>query len=172
MTISIGELRKFQDTWGPVIATIPAVINMVEMEADLNRALVTKRQEFEAAEKSIASAFEEADKLLEKINQELEAVSKEKQALREEIDASRTKFAEQARQIEVDRDASLSGIQAAIADAQGKATQAIQEAEASVAKAQADAAVQKAEMEAEIKDLEKRRAAAEKALDTLRAKLG
>jgi uncharacterized coiled-coil protein SlyX len=39
-------------------------------------------------------------------------------------------------------------------------------------KAQADAAAQKAEMEAEIKDLEKRKAAAEKALDTLRAKLG
>jgi hypothetical protein len=39
-------------------------------------------------------------------------------------------------------------------------------------KAQADAAAQKAEMEAEIKDLEKRKVAAEKALDTLRARLG
>jgi type I site-specific restriction endonuclease len=92
--------------------------------------------------------------------------------LKDEIEASRTKFAEQTRQIEADRDASLSRIQAAIADAQEKATQAIQEAEASVVKAQADAAAQKAEMEAEIKDLEKRKAAAEKALDTLRARLG
>ena len=39
MAIDVGALRRFQETWGPVLDAIPAVVNMAEQQADLDRAL-------------------------------------------------------------------------------------------------------------------------------------
>jgi len=44
MSIDIGALRKFQDLWGPVLETIPAVIEATAKQDDLARAIAAQNK--------------------------------------------------------------------------------------------------------------------------------
>jgi chromosome segregation ATPase len=172
MTIDIGALRRFQATWGPVIAVIPDVINMAEQQADFERGLAAKRLELDNATKAIDAAYEEADKRLVTLNAELVEVSNQKVAVAAEIDAAQQAAAEAAKTADAAAKARLGAIEAQITESSAVLAKVDERIVADTAAAQADHAVAVKVMQAEIADLEKRKAAAEKALDTLRAKLG
>mgnify|MGYP003652827317 CR=1 FL=1 len=172
MTIDIGALRRFQATWGPVIAVIPDVINMAEQQADFERGLAAKRLELDNAAKAIDAAYEEADKRLTDINAELVAVNERKKVVAAEIDAAEQAAAEAAKAADAAAKARLAAIEAQITESSAVLAKVGAQIAADTSAAQADHAVAVKVMQAEIADLEKRKAAAEKALDTLRAKLG
>ena len=172
MAIDVGALRRFQETWGPVLDAIPAVVNMAEQQADLDRALAKKRIELTAATKEVEAAFAEADVRLEAVNKELTAVLDQKSATLAEIGNARTQADVAAKAAEVDAKKRLDAItqKVDVKSAELATVDAKIVAETNAALAEHAKAV--AAMSAEIQDLEKRKAAAEKALDTLRAKLG
>lgn len=172
MAIDVGALRRFQETWGPVLDAIPAVVNMAEQQADLDRALAKKRIELTAATKEVEAAFAEADVRLEAVNRELTSVLDQKAATLAEIGNARTQADVAAKAAEVDAKKRLDAItqKVDVKSAELATVDAKIVAETNAALAAHDKAV--AAMSAEIQDLEKRKAAAEKALDSLRAKLG
>lgn len=172
MAIDVGALRRFQETWGPVLDAIPAVVNMAEQQADLDRALAKKKVELAAATKEVEAAFAEADVRLEAVNRELTSVLDQKAATLAEIGNARTQADVAAKAAESDAKKRLDAItqKVDVKSAELATVDAKIVAETNAALAAHDKAV--AAMSAEIQDLEKRKAAAEKALDSLRAKLG
>ena len=172
MTIDVGALRRFQATWGPVIDVIPDVINMAEQQADLDRALVAKRLELDKAAKDVAAAYTEANKRLTDINEELVSVSAQKATVAAEIEAARQAAAEAARDADTAAKARLGAIEEQITESSAVLARVGVQIAADTSAAQAAHAQAVLVMQSEIMDLEKRKVAAEKALDTLRAKLG
>jgi len=172
MAIDISALRRFQATWGPVIDVIPDVINMAEQQADFERGLAAKRLELDKATKEIDAAYAEADKRLAVVNEELVAVSAQRVAVVAEINEAKKAAADAAKTADVSAKARLAAIEDQITESSAVLTKVGVQIAADTSAAQAEHATAVKVMQAEIVDLEKRKAAAEKALDTLRAKLG
>lgn len=172
MTIDIGALRRFQATWGPVIDVIPDVINMAEQQADLERGLAAKRLELTKANDEIAAAYAEADKRLAAVNEELVAAGVKRVAIVAEINEAKKASSDAAEIADAAAKARLVAIEAQITKSSAVLAKVDERIIADTSAAQAAHATAVKVMESEIIDLEKRKAAAEKALDTLRAKLG
>lgn len=172
MTIDIGALRRFQATWGPVIDVIPDVINMAEQQADLERGLAAKRLELTKATAEIDAAYTEADRRIAVFNEELVAANNQKLAVAAEIDAAKQAAAEAAKTADAAAKARLAAIEDQITESSAVLAKVGAQIAADTSAAQAEHATAVKVMESAILDLEKRKAAAEKALDTLRAKLG
>lgn len=172
MTIDVGALRRFQATWGPVIDVIPDVINMAEQQADLERGLTAKRLELDKATQEISAAYVEADKRLADINKELVSVSAQKAVVAAEIETAKRVAAEAAKTVDAAAKARLGEVEAQITASSATLAKVAEKITADTAAAQANHAQAVLAMQAEIAELEKRKSAAEKALDTLRAKLG
>jgi delta 1-pyrroline-5-carboxylate dehydrogenase len=172
MAIDIGALRRFQSTWGPVIDVIPDVINMAEQQADLERALNKKSLELDSATKEVETVFAEADKRLIVLNKELSDVVAMKSTVLAEIESA-TKDAEvKAKAAEAEANARFAVVIKSIEVKNAELAETSSKIAAKTDAALAEHAKVVAGMNAEIQELEKRKAAAEKALDTLRAKLG
>ena len=172
MPIDTSALRKFQDVWGPVLDAIPAVLEAVAKKADVERELRIKQTELEGADVKISDAFVEANKRLSSVNSEMEQAVEQKAKALADIEAAKKAWAA--------ANASAEEVQRKIADEWNKKIAALQsqfsnvEAEHAkkVSAAEADFASKIAALDADVKDLEKRKATAEKALETLRSKLG
>jgi len=172
MAIDTAALRKFQDVWGPVIDAIPAVLDAAAQQKDVERFLQSKRAEMEEADKKIAKAFEEADKRLSAVNSEMEQAMQQKAKALAEI--------EDAKKIDVDNRAKAEEAQRKVVDEWNQRIAKLQsqfsnvesEHAKKVIDLEADFAGRVLALEADVKDLEKRKATAEKALDALRSKLG
>lgn len=172
MTIDTGALRKFQEVWGPAVAAIPAVLDMVDREADLNRGIEAKRLELEKAQQKIDAAYAEADKRLMALNDEMSTVMARKTAVTQEISAAQNKAQEEAAAAEKQKQAALDALQGQIVAVQSQLQGLQGEYAAKKAQAEAEHAQAVKAMNAEIAGLEAKKAAAEKALDAIKAKLG
>jgi chromosome segregation ATPase len=172
MPIDTNALRKFQDVWGPVLEAIPAVLEATAKKADIDRELRAKQIELDEAGKKIAKAFEEADRRLSSVNSEMEQAMQQKAKALADIEA--------AKKVDADNRAKAEKASAKVFDEWNQKIAALQsqfsnvEAEHAkkVSAAEADFAAKAAALDADVKELEKRKAAAEKALDALRSKLG
>lgn len=172
MAINVGALRKFQEVWGPVLDAIPAVVEMTERQADMEREVNAHRAEMDKAKAEIQKAYDEADVRLAAFNDEISKLQAQKNELATEIRENKRKATEAAKAAQDKADAKLAEVERAIEVSVNKLkTVDVDYAERTmIAKAAHEAEVKA--MLAEITDLEKRKAAAEKALDSLRAKLG
>jgi hypothetical protein len=170
--IDIAALKKFQAQWAPVLEAIPAVLEMAERKADLDRAMrvhedavlaarANAERETTAAAQAIAVAQQQFDALQMQVHQMQTAVGekqREAKAVQEACAADIHKAQELAkvRVAEAERAAAVevSRIRAAVAEQRKVAEQELEDARAAVLQ------------------MEERRAKTEKALDALRAKLG
>ena len=172
MPIDTNALRKFQDLWGPVLEAIPAVLEATAKKADVERELRVKQIEIDEAGKKIDAAFVEADKRLSSVNSEMEqAMQQKEKALAEIEDAKKAQAADDVKAAEAQRKL-VDDWNKKIASLQSQFSNVEAEHAKKVAAAEASFAEKTAALEADVKDLEKRKAAAEKALDALRSKLG
>jgi chromosome segregation ATPase len=172
MPIDTSALRKFQDVWGPVLDAIPAVLEAVAKQSDVDRELRIKKAEMDEAGKKIDAAFVEADKRLSSVNSEMEQAMQQKaKALADIEDAKKAQAADNAKAAEAQRklvdewNKKIAALQSQFSNVEAENAKRVAAAEASYAE-------KTAALEADVKDLEKRKAAAEKALDALRSKLG
>jgi hypothetical protein len=172
MAIDTAALRKFQDLWGPVLEAIPAVLEATAKKADVERELRVKQVEIDEAGKKIDAAFVEADKRLSSVNSEMEQAMQQKaKALADIEDAKKAQAADDVKAAEAQRKL-VDDWNKKIASLQSQFSNVEAEHAKKVAAAEASFAEKTAALEADVKDLEKRKAAAEKALDALRSKLG
>lgn len=172
MTIDIGALRKFQETWAPVMDAIPAVVEMVERKADMEREVGAHRAAMEKAQAEIQKAYDTADLRIAQFNDDISRLGDMKAALVQEIADTRAAARAAAEEERAAATAQLAAIQEQTAQANAQLATVNAQIAAQTAEAQAAHTAAVSAMSAEIADLEKRRAAAEKALDALRAKLG
>lgn len=171
-TMDIAALRTFQDTWGPVLNSIPAVINMAESFADVERALNAKRKELDTVAAQVDAAMDEGNAKHADLQDKIAAVS-----------ATLADATSDYTQKQADMNAALKALEASISDEIAKSRVlanaeiiAIQDrVKAEKAKLDQVVAEQNEAVkagEARLADIEARVANAEKALDKLRAKLG
>jgi len=172
MTVDVAALRKFQEVWGPVLEAIPAVIEAVAKQDDLVRITAEQQKAVDKAKQEIASAYEQADRRLQAANDELDKIAEQKAKTQEAIESQRNAADEAASQAKAQAQANLDAIKQKTFDASLQLNSVEAEYAAKLADAKSAHAAAVAEMEAEIKSLESRKVQAEKALETLRAKLG
>lgn len=172
MTIDTGALRKFQEIWNPVIKAIPAVLDMAERQADLERGIQAKQQELERIQKEIVAAIEEADRRISDANASLDSVAEQKRALQRDISEAKSKANIEAAEAEQTKKAMLDGLQASIVAVQAQLQGLQAEYAAKRAKAEEDHVTAVKVFEADITELNARKSAAEVVLRDLKAKLG
>ena len=110
--------------------------------------------------------------LFSHVNDELVAAGAKRVAVIAEMNEAKKAASDAANTAEISAKSRLAAIEAQITESSAVLAKVGERIIADTAAAQADHAVAVKVMQAEIVDLEKRKAAAEKALDTLRAKLG
>lgn len=172
MTVDVGALRKFQETWGPVLDAIPAVLEAVAKQDDFVRLEAEQQKLLDKAKQKIDSAYAEADRRLEAANAELDKIAKEKQSLQTAIESQRENAAAAAKKAEDDAKAKLDAVNFQLISTSVKLEKLDAEVAAKLSQAKAAHAAAVVAMEAEIKVLEQRKAQAEQALEALRVKLG
>jgi len=172
MAIDIGALRKFEESWRPVLESIPAVIEMSQQRNELEKAVAAKRKEFDDVKAEIQAAYNEADKRLIRINAELDAATADTKAAQ----------AETARLI-ADRDRELAETGTARKKTLAVTEKKLADTEAALVKVEAEIANKLAAVEVDIKAkteaaeaalqaIEAKQKAAEAALEAIKAKLG
>lgn len=169
--IDIVALRKFQEQWKPVVDAIPAVLEMAERKADLDRALEKHKSDVEKARKTAEQEMRKAADAIEKAQADYDALLQKQRELQSSI-------ADTHAQAEIARQEAADSVGKAQADAKAATNKIVSQAKQAQADALAEALRAKTAhadtvllFEAEIKDLEDRRTKAEKALAALRAKL-
>lgn len=172
MSYDVGAMRAFLTQWKPVVDTLPGVIDALANVDDIDRALTLKRVELEAAKAEVQKVYDDADERLKAVNEVLASAQADVTAAKAEAKELRTQATARAKAAE-----------AKLADAAAVADMALMTKRTDIAgldqvyamrKAEAEAAhaAVVAELDAKTKDAEKRFAAAEKALESLKSKLG
>jgi chromosome segregation ATPase len=172
MAIDVNALRKFQETWAPVMEAIPAVMDAVAKKADMDRALAAQQSELTKAKAEIQKVYDEAEKRLTAANVTIKAMLDRQAQISQAIDAARKDADEKAKVAQEAAMQRLAAVESRLAGAEAKLKTVDADIRRKTDAAMADHAAQVEAMESEIKELDKRRAAAEKALESLRAKLG
>lgn len=172
MALDIAGLKRFQDTFGPVLAAIPAVLDAAAQMDDLNRGIALKRVELEKAIAEVQKTYDDADARITSVNEVLASAQADAAAAKAEAKEIRSQAVARAKA----SDAKIAEAQAAadVALASKHSELAGLEQAYALKKMEAEAAhaAVLADLEAKAKDAEKRLATAEKALDALKSKLG
>jgi hypothetical protein len=170
--MDINALRKFADTFGPAIEAIPAVIDAVSKKADLDREMAVLLKDIAAAKVEIQKSYDEADARIAVANQTLTELLEKQGQVVKETDAARKAADEKAKRTLTATNDKVVAAEAQLAGLQNKILSADADLQAKLQAMELEASNKQAELEAKTKDAEKRFAAAEKALESLKAKLG
>lgn len=172
MAINVVELRKFQELFGPVLAAIPAVLDLDAQMADAERAVAAAKREYDqikaGIEEQLRIGTEQVDAAVKRL-QETEAT---RTALMREITDERSRAAAAAQAAIDARDAKLASISVGISEATQRAAQVDREYAKKLADAKAAHQQAVTELNDEITELLARRDAIRSSLDELKAKLG
>ena len=172
MAVDIGALRKFQDLWGPVLETIPAVMDSVAKQADMDRALAQAKSDYEKAKAEVQAVYDDADKRIAVANEVLAAIADKQQKAQEALDAAVVAADARARAIEQEADVRIRSAQDKVLEAEKRLTELDAEAVKRMQAVEEAHAKAMTAFEAEVKALEDRKAKAEKAIEALKAKFG
>ena len=172
MSVNLVELRKFQQLWGPVLQTIPAVVEMVERKDDLDRAIAAAKHEYETVKANIDTEIELATTRLDEAALKLTELETQRGAIKAEIEAAKQAAAEAAAVAEKQKQEKLAVVTARIAEASKQLAGIDKEAAAKLAVAREVHSGAVAQMTAEIEALEAKKSDVQSALDSLKARLG
>lgn len=172
MTIDTVSLKKFVETFGPAVEAIPAVLDAVAKQADMDRALKSQRKELEKLKVDTVNTVEQAESALLLANESREQAVKEK----EKAQAEARVLISDANQKILDNQAiseeKLKAAKSKLDDVIAKCSMVESDYETKTKALQADFTKAAEQLEMEIKELEKRKASVEKSIENLKAKLG
>lgn len=171
MQINPKELQKFYDAWAPVIASLPAVINVAERSNELDAHIAQKEAAFKALDEKCA-AREAAAEASVKAAQERTVAAKTTHAealaaMDEEIKDAKAAV----RKAKSDSAAKVAEYQAAAEEAYQGVVKARQDNAKAIDDLGQEYAQRHAELEAEIKALETKRDEVKAVIANLRAQL-
>lgn len=171
MAIDTSALRKFQDVWGPVLQTIPAVLDAAEREADLDRAINAKRIEFGRIQSEIDDKIAAAENRVKSLNADAAAALERKQAMLKDLAEAKAAAAQQAAADAAQRAAELEAAKGALAEVQGQIARLQADYSAKRVAAEAEHAEAVRQLNAEIAQLTTKKANVEQALRDLKSRL-
>jgi hypothetical protein len=172
MAIDISALRKFQDLWGPVLEAIPAVMDAVAKQSDMDREVQVQIKALEKAQQEVASVYEEANKRLTAVNSELDVIALQKRETLVAIADEQAKAKEVAASALAAEKKKLQAVNLQVQKATEELGKVELEYAAKLALVNAEHAAAMEKLEAEVAAMEDRQAKAETALEALKAKLG
>lgn len=172
MAINPKELQRFLDVWQPVIQALPAVINAAEYEAELGRHVAILESQRDEAIAKTAEAAEQSAKLIAAAKEELKKISAKKDSLAKDTQEATEALNQTVAAAKVQADLAIDALRRSVEDAHKSAEAERTAIAAATAEAAAAAATALDDLKQQVAELEKRKAAGEKALDALRAKLG
>ncbi len=172
MSVNLSELRKFQDIWGPVLQTIPAVIEMVERKDDLDRSIAAAQREYDKVKTHIEDQLKIGTAQIDAAVVRLHEAEAKRAEVLKDIEAAKAKAREDASAAEQAKQERLAVVNAKIVEASNKLSVVEKDYSAKLAQERAAHAEATAAMQAEIAALEARKNDVQAALDSLKAKLG
>lgn len=170
--IDASALKKFQQTFGPAIEAIPAVLEATAMLSDLDRQVARQRKDIEKTEKEISEAVDAANQTIEQKRKECAEVEAKKQGIVDEIRVLKVEAEADAKAAKSTADAAVKKVKDRLSKVQSELDGFEKELAKKRKAAQAEHDEKKAAFEAEIKDLEKTKASVERSLENLRKKIG
>lgn len=170
--VNVKALRDFQKMWGPVLDTIPSVIDAVGVAKDIDRAVALRKKELADIEAEIEAKVSAANKELDNIKAQVQASEAQKSKVDAEISQAVADEKNAIKDATKRAKDALSGVLSKLEESQSRLDNISAEIASNMkaAKAEQDAMVQ--QKQSEISDLERKRVSAERALESLRAKLG
>jgi hypothetical protein len=134
--------------------------------------MAARQREIEVAKAEVKKAYDEADARIAVANQTLTELLEKQGQVVKETDAARKTADEKAKRTLTATNDKIVAAEAQLAGLQNKILSADADLQAKLQAMELEATNKQAELEAKTKDAEKRYAAAEKALESLKAKLG
>ena len=169
--INTKELQKFYDVWGPMIASLPAVISASERHEELGRHVKILEDQRDAATKDTEARKAELAAAVEKARAALAGIAAKRKESEDELRAAQRDLKDRQKKAEAAADAAVKAAQGRVESANQTAVMAEKNREDRIAAVNADVEKAKADGEAEIAAIDARRASAQKALDKLRASI-
>ena len=172
MDFNPKEIQKFYDIWSPMLEALPAVIVAAERGDELKRHTAILTKDLQDVQKQIEDEKAKVEPV-RKETQDLISDLKNKQAQAEQ---GYNKYVADAKahivEIEKSTEAEVAAIKAKVGAAQAELAQATQEIAKAKAQADAEISQKKAAAEAELADIEAKKQVVERALASLKAKIG
>lgn len=172
MTINTKELQQFYNVWGPMITSLPAIINAAEHEAELQTSVARLQTQAQAAIAKSDKVVADQAKGLEVINAQMQALAAKSheasQAANAHEKACAARVLTATKQADVDVAAQAARTEEVRADTATVAA-ALQ---GRMAEAEDTYNTHAAKLQQQTDALEAKRALAEKALAALRTTLG
>jgi uncharacterized protein involved in exopolysaccharide biosynthesis len=172
MDFNPKEIQKFYDIWSPMLEALPAVIAAAERGDELKRHTAILTKDLQDVQKQIADEKAKVGPVRKETQDAIEALVKQK------IEAERgyNQYLSDAKahlaEIDTQTDAEVAAIKAKVGEAQAELAQATQEITKAKAQADAEISQKKATAEAELADIEAKKQVVERALASLKAKIG
>lgn len=171
-TMDVAALRAFQSTWGPVIDAIPAVINMAEQFADIERGIVSKQKELAAVIAKVESAMDEGNAKYADLQKKIGEAEVALAAARDNLQARQGELAAELRAEQEQATSNIAKVKAETeATIRAIKEQVVGEAD-KLQQVRKEQAAELAAAEERLAEVEKRVKSAESSLAALRAKLG
>ena len=170
--IDVGAVKQFQAIWGPVLDTIPAVLDLAAKQSDLEREINAKQKLLDKLTKQVEAAAAESEAQIAALKEAAQAVSIEHSKVASEVGDAKLALNKELEEYKLQIKGSIDIANAEAAQAVKDAKQAVKANNARIAELDAEYNGRRDALEAEIKAIEDRKAVAEKALDAIRAKLG
>ncbi len=172
MSVNVKALKDFQKVFEPVVASIPHVLEAVAASNNLQKSVDAKLAELEQAKGQIKEVFAKANDELDAMKAEAKKVEAQKDDAVKEIASDKAAARSEVRAIKEKAQAVIDSKQEKIAEL-GSKLDGLEAVHRKMlddcrSKHQAEVALQNEE----IRELEKTKAQAEKALEKLREKLG
>lgn len=168
----MASIKLFHSMLAPIMEAIPQVVEMMEKKADMDRTLAAYNADIQKAKAEVQGVYDEADKRIAKMNGDITDLMDKQEALNAQLSRTQEKLKADLEAAEDATNQARYAADAAVIQHNARANEAELQAKQRADDAEASAQERIAALEKSIADLEKREAAAQKALDTLRARLG
>ena len=172
MNINPKELQKFHDLWAPMIAALPAVINAAERSAELENHVVILEGRRDAAVADTENRLAGAEAAMAAHREQVKDIQAKKKEADRMVKLHIKACEDRIKDAEAQANADIEVHHARVAEIMSAASKLEQELAARLVDADAQVAARLQSANEALAAIEAKRAATEKALDSLRARLG
>lgn len=169
--INLSALIKFNAMWKPLLDVLPEIIHLVEQRADLERTVAVYKQQAELANEGLSAVNKAAAEAKERFDNDVALYKEQRDTWVAELNQFRADAEKERAAVESAFRAARSSHDTAMAAANKELAELQQHLADRKAQAENEFNTRKEELDADIARLEAVRTKAQKALDSLRAKL-
>ncbi len=172
MTVNVKALKDFQKVWSPVIESIPQVLEAVAVQGNLDKAIQSKQVELDMAKTAVQEVFDKANQELDQLKGEASKLREQRKETQDLIASDQLDAKKSIKDMKDRASAQIAAKQTKLEELSARLSSVEAEYNEKADCCRRDHAKLVAAQNEEIRELEKTKAQAEKALERLREKLG